>query len=255
MESQSDRRSKKSSSADDRLKLIISSNLYSFGKPSRVGNEILPLTAKSLIYPCTKKGRVRADLEQTALAAHSRGEINVAIVRASDFYGPGVIDSALGERFFGALVKGKAGVLLGKDVPHSYAFISDYGETMAILGTKGNSKQFGRSWIVPHGPPLSPSEIGLKLEPLTNGPVIKNMGGAMLRFGGLFVPAAKEMIEMLYEFNEPFTVDSGETESVFGIRPTPFDKGFHDTIEWYRDRSSSGRMGEKNERTAPKKAS
>ena len=46
----------------------------------------------------------------------------------------------------------------------------------------------------------------------------------MLRFGELFAPAARAMVEMYYEFDRPFTVDSFHTERTLGLAPTPFDE-------------------------------
>ena len=53
-----------------------SENLYAFGRPSG-----RPLDASSALAPCSRKGSIRADLEREALAAHDRGEVQVALVR------------------------------------------------------------------------------------------------------------------------------------------------------------------------------
>ena len=57
-----------------------------------------------------------------------------------------------------------------------------------------------------------------------------------MRIGALFMPVARESLEMLYEFTEPFVVDSSAIEREFGLRATPLDEGMRATVEWFRQR-------------------
>ncbi len=66
------------------------------------------------------------------------------------------------------------------------------------------------------------------------------MGLGMLRLGGLFVPAARAMAEMYYEFDRPFTVDSSHSERTLGLAPTPLDRGFAETVEWFAPPVAAG---------------
>ena len=54
----------------------------------------------------TRKGRLRARLAETLLAAHRDGRVRAVIGRGSDYYGPGVRQSAAGERLFPAVLSG-----------------------------------------------------------------------------------------------------------------------------------------------------
>jgi len=56
----------------------------------------------------------------------------------------------------------------------------------------------------------------------------------MLMIGGLFIPVAREVIEMLYEFEKPFVVDSSKFEKTFGMKPTPIREAIHQTVAWYK---------------------
>jgi hypothetical protein len=51
------------------------------------------------------------------LAAHQAGRVEVAVGRASDFFGPGITSSALGETVFGAAVNGRTAQVMGRGVP------------------------------------------------------------------------------------------------------------------------------------------
>ena len=56
----------------------------------------------------------------------------------------------------------------------------------------------------------------------------------MMRLAGLFVPEARASVEMMYEFTEPFVVDSARFEKAFQLKPTPIQEGIRRTLEWYR---------------------
>jgi hypothetical protein len=42
------------------------------------------------------------------------------------------------------------------------------------------------------------------------------------------------MVEMLYEFEEPFVLDTTKFERRFGNIATPLEKALRDTVAWYR---------------------
>ena len=217
-------------------RLVIANNLYSYGEPDG------PFTESTAFLPCSRKGKVRAMLEREALELHTQGELQLSLVRASDFYGPEVLESQLGDRFFGPLTKGKPAKMVGvRGALHSYTYIADVARTLAEVGSRDDS--WGRTWLAPTADPAS----GDDLEAILRGSgmrgsknaTIQFAGKGFLRFGGLFVPAARELIEMFYEFDRDFTVDSSGTEKQLGIAPTPLDRGLTQTLEWYQTRSSS----------------
>ena len=65
-------------------------------------------------------------------------------------------------------------------------------------------------------------------------PKFSVMGKPMLRLAGLFIPAASEMVEMLYEFEKPFRVDASKFIKAFGDISTPYEVTVRDTLVWYR---------------------
>ena len=72
------------------------------------------------------------------------------------------------------------------------------------------------------------AEVGLP-------PKMSGMGRMMMRIGGLFVPEANETVEMMYEFEKPFVVDSSKFEGVFGVKATPMSEAIRHTVQWYQD--------------------
>ena len=65
-------------------------------------------------------------------------------------------------------------------------------------------------------------------------PKMSGMGRTMMRIGGLFIPEAKETVEMMYEFEQPFVVDSSKFENAFQVQATPVAEGVRQTVDWYR---------------------
>ncbi len=209
-------------------KLVVVENLYMYGQVDGPIHEGLPYTAH------TKKGAVRARMAEQVQAAHASGKLRTVAGRASDFYGPGVLQSALGERtFLPALAGKKAEAVSRLDTLHSYTYIEDFGEALARLGERDEA--LGRAWHVPNAPALTQAELMTMLfEELQMPQKVSVMGRVMLSLAGLFVPGAREMVEMLYEFERPFIVDSSAYARAFGDHATPVREGLRRTVAWYR---------------------
>lgn len=209
-------------------KLLVAENLYMYGAVDGPIHEGLPYAAH------TRKGRVRARMAEELAEAHRTGRLRTAAARGSDFFGPGVLGSTLGERVFVPALQGKAAQATGRlDMPHSYTYIGDFGEALAILGERDEA--LGRYWHVPTAPARTQRElIELIFAELGAPPKISAMGRTMMALGGLFIPEARETVEMLYEFERPFVVDSSRFEAAFGLRPTPVEEGIRRTVAWYR---------------------
>jgi nucleoside-diphosphate-sugar epimerase len=86
------------------------------------------------------------------MAAHAAGRVEVAIGRASDYFGPrGGAQSNLGDRVFPAALNGTPASVLGDpDQPHSYTYIPDIGEGLAVLGEHPDAA--GQVWHLPNDP-------------------------------------------------------------------------------------------------------
>ena len=213
------------------IPLVIGTNLYAYGKPKG------PLHADQPLSANTRKGKVRAELELQAIKAHESGDLPVAIVRASDFFGPEAEDSVVGGRFFRSILGGKPAVFYGSLITcHHYTYLPDFGRTIA---TVGNSAAFGATWHVPSAQAVTAYDLADIIEGILSRSVKTSlMGMGMLRIGGLFIPAAREIIEMLYEFNAPFLVDSKPTEEILGLTATPLETALKETIGWFSDQAS-----------------
>ena len=58
----------------------------------------------------------------------------------------------------------------------------------------------------------------------------------LARVLGLFNPAMRELVEMLYEFEEPFVLDHSTFAQEFGDHATPLGEAIRQTVYWHRKR-------------------
>lgn len=210
-------------------KLILGDNLYMYGDTNGLPiHEGLPYAAH------TRKGKVRGQVAEMALEAHRMGAVKVAIGRGSDFYGPGVLESANGERVFGPALQGKAAQFTGSvDLPHTLTYIEDFGKALVILGEHDSA--LGQAWHVPNAPTLTQRQWTTILYEQLGQPLkIATINKFMLSVVGVFMPGAREVVEMMYEFEKPFVVDSNKFVKAFGDHSTPHAQAIADTLAWYR---------------------
>ncbi|MCC5653336.1 SDR family oxidoreductase [Nostoc sp. XA013] len=209
-------------------KLVVGDNLYMYGPVNGVLRENLPNAAT------TRKGRVRTQMTEALLNAHQCGIVRVAIGRASDFYGPEVLKSVMGDRVFPGILTGKPASGIGEiDLPHSYTFIDDFGKALVALGEQDDA--FGQIWHIPNAETITTRQfITIAFEEAGQPPKISKTGKFIMRLGGFFIPEARETIEMMYEFNEPFIVNHDKYVQAFGNHATPLREGIGRTLAWYR---------------------
>jgi nucleoside-diphosphate-sugar epimerase len=200
--------------------LVTMGNLYGYGPVDHPMHEDDPLAATGT------KGRVRAAMWAEALAAHRAGRVRVTEARASDFYGPGVVETSFFGRNVDRLLVGRKVRILGDpDAPHSWTYVPDVGRTLAVLGT--DERAWGRPWHVPTGPPVSQRRLSVRFCEVAGAPAarIGVVPPAALRVAGLVSPQLRELQETRYQFDRPFVLDSSACTRAFGIEPTPLDEG------------------------------
>lgn len=210
-------------------KLVVMDNLYMYGP-----NNGRPLTEGLPYAATTRKGRVRAAMARELLDAHARGDIQVAIGRASDFFGPRVRDSSFGERVFEPALAGKPVQVIGKpDLLHTASYVPDIGEALVTLGEHNTA--FGRAWHLPAAETISTRAFIERVFAATGQqPRLQVAPVFVLRAIGLFIPMLREVAEMGYEFEEPFILDHGAFTQAFGGTVTPLDTAIRATVDWYR---------------------
>lgn len=210
-------------------RLVFADNLYCFGAQNRPLAEDLPLTDYG------RKPTLRAKMTRTMLEADRVGRARVALVRASDFYGPRVTNAALGERVFPNLLAGKPVQLLGDpDAAHAFTYAPDFARALEILGA-AEEEDCGQAWHVPNAPVRTQREVMTLLGEIAEQPVkIRSLRRRMVVLLGLFSPALRELREMMHQWELPYRVDHSKWAERFGDEHTPLADGLRATLDWYR---------------------
>jgi len=202
--------------------LVTLSNLYGYGPRAGAYDPSHPMTEETPLAATGRKGRVRAQVWQDALAAHRAGRVRATEVRAADFVGPGA-ESALGERVVRRIRQGKSVSVLGRaDRLHTWSFTEDVASMLVVAGT--DPKAWGRAWHVPSNGPRTQRAViddlagAAGVEPVR----VSTIPSAVLAGMGLVWPLMRELRETEYQFRDEFVMDSSAAQETFGLKPTPW---------------------------------
>jgi nucleoside-diphosphate-sugar epimerase len=124
-------------------RLVVLDNLYAYGPTHG-----RPLVETLQAHPSSAKAATRAAMTDQLMHAHTSGQVEVAIGRASDYFGPGTTRSALGETVFGPALTGRTAQVMGDpDQPHSYSYTPDVRAALITLATQPAAA--GSVWHLP----------------------------------------------------------------------------------------------------------
>ena len=194
-----------------------------------------PMTETTPYEAHTRKGTVRMEMAQQLAELHSAGDLDVVTVRASDYFGPrGTALSPLGDLVIGAALRGKPARVLGDpDQPHSYSYTVDVARALVAVGTRSDIS--GEVFHAPNAPARTTREIiDIIADRLDTTIRVKTTPVFVLRLLGLRDPTIREVVEMLYEFTQPFIVESTRARERLGLEPTPLDQAIGETVDWFR---------------------
>lgn len=203
-------------------RMVFLDNLYMYG-PQRA-----PLVET---MPLGDHGRKPTARAQITRLWQQDGRVRVAALRAPDFYGPGVLQSHIGETGLAAIARGKAAIFVfAPDQPHDYAYVPDIGRAMVTL-LDADDDAFGQAWHMPCAPTLSTRQI-LAMGAAQAGVTLRL--NAIPQFAlpvlGLFMGFVRELREMRFQWDRPYHVDARKWTQRFWSDVTPFDQGVAATM-------------------------
>ena len=204
-------------------------NVYGYGPVQAELSETTPQ------QPTTRKGRTRAAMAAELLAAHRSGQVRTVIVRASDFIGPDVQQSAYAASFMTAALRGRPMQLLGDpDARHSVTFVPDFAR--ALVRAAQTESAWGQVWHAPSAPALTQRQLAqLAAQTAGSAPArVSVMPSVLVRALGLVVPMLREVAEMLYLFEQPLVLNDRKYAAAFGEEATPLASALAQTFEWLR---------------------
>lgn len=188
--------------------------------------------------PCSRKGRIRLQLEEMFIARSREGEVPGVIVRFPDYYGPDLASSLVGGIFTSAL-KNKTARWYGRlDVMHEFIFIADAAKAMVMAGERPDA--VGQDFNVPGPEPIRIRDwIGLVYKQAGFEPKMTGTGRTFVRLAGLFSSLAREFAEMQYLTEEPLILDGTKFSNFFGTKypVRSYEDGIRETLTWMRKRA------------------
>lgn len=218
-------------------KLVFADNLYMYAAVEQ------PMTEDTPQRPAGPKSGMRAEMAKDLLADHAAGRLRVAIGRASDYFGPGGVGSALGEPVFAAALAGKPVRWLGPlDVPHTMSYLPDVARSLRVLGESDTAD--GRAWHLRAAEPLTAHAFTDLLQDALGRPIkLTATGPVGFWLASRFVPILRELRETRHQWQHPFISDATAFTTAFGQLPvTSHTEAMRTTAAWWRARADAGVM-------------
>ncbi|WP_395576330.1 NAD-dependent epimerase/dehydratase family protein [Streptomyces sp. BK79] len=210
-------------------RLVVLDTLYPYGE---TGGAVM--TEGSPWQATSRKGRMRAELDERYLATHRAGRARVVLGRSADFVGPGVLGSTLGAAVFpGALTGGEVVGIGDIDLPHSYTDIRDVAAGLATLGERPEGD--GRVWHLPTAAAVSTRQVHTVIEKRVGRPLNVVLLTEPRPFGPFDERFMAEYAEMFYQHTEPQIMDSTAFERAFGLAPRSLEDTVDATVTWYEE--------------------
>lgn len=100
---------------------------------------------------------------------------------------------------------------------------------------------WGLRWSMPGPGPVTGREfVDLCFAAAQKPPRVGTLGRWSMALAGLFVAGAREMGELMYEFEEPLVLDGGKFARAFpAFRYTPHPEAVSLTSDWFRRRMAA----------------
>ena len=197
--------------------LMFPGNVYNYGRAMpEVLDESTPMR------PTTRKGRIRAEIEQRLLEASERG-MRTIILRAGDFFGSG-----RGSWFDLVLTKDLARHVVTYPGPidclHSWAYLPDLTATFVRLAAVRDRLHAFETFGFPGHAVPGREMVTAIAQTVGHGIKIKRMSWWLIHALAPIVPLPREISELAYLWKVPHRIAGSKLASVIGTIPhTPLD--------------------------------
>jgi len=184
-----------------------------------------PLSPDTQQTPRTEKGKIRKQTADMLAEAQREGRVRATVLRASDFWGPGLSSALFTREGLASLSAGKRPFLIGDpDQPHAFSHRDDVVDALVNLALASDDVE-GRVYHAPvvHVTPRDlvaalSGAFGVRVKPFITP-------AWMLRVIGLFSRTTRGMIEMLPQWQRPYLVDDRAYCERFGASATALTTG------------------------------
>ena len=212
-----------------KARFVFADNLYMYGPQTGTLKEDMPLTDFG------RKPQLRAEITKLWQEAHAQGRVQAVAVRASDFYGPDVATSVLSVHVVKNLLAGKAAIAPYPVIfPHDITYVPDFARALVTL-LDAPAEAYGQAWHVPNAPTKTHRALIERAAALIGvEPQMRVIPEFLLQLAGLFKRETYELIEMRFQVDRPYLVNTQKFSKRFWNDATSFEDGLRATIEFYR---------------------
>lgn len=210
----------------NQAKLVFFDNIYMYGPVNGAMTEETPY------HPTSKKGKVRAAIAKMILDEINKGSLTAMICRAPEFYGPRNTLSGVNSLVFDAMKNGKkVQWLVNDELKRTFIYTPDAARATALLANSPDT--WNQTWHLPCDDFHPTGKQFMNMVSGAAGREIKYsiMPKWMVRFGGLFNPYAKEIVELLYQYDGEYIFDSSKFKKAFpSFAVTSYTEGIKQVV-------------------------
>lgn len=197
--------------------LLFPGNIYNYAATDRVVTPDLPQR------PQTPRGEIRVRVENLYRAAAASGDLQLLMLRAGDFFGPGTQNDWFDLAMMTDAKKGKVGLMGVWGVAHAWAYLPDLGRAFVKLAEardrlgRFENFHFAGHYVTPEQmrdaiAAVAPPQTRFSLVPRWIFPAI-----------GLFNPMMREVAKMAYLWEHPMQLRDPRLDALLGDGfTTPF---------------------------------
>lgn len=205
--------------------MLFPGNIYNYSGSLRV------VTPDAPQEPQTPRGAIRVRVEEAFRRAAEAGHIQVAVIRAGDFYGPGAKGDWFDEIVFRGRKPGRASIPGTPGVGHSWAYLPDLARAFVKVAEK-------RVELAPFelfhfaGNYVTPEELGATMVKVAPAPLrLSRFNPAILIVGGLLSPLIRAVAKMRYLWARPMELSDSRFDALLGPGfATPFEVAIEASI-------------------------
>ncbi len=205
--------------------LLFPGNIYNYAAADRVVTPDLPQR------PQTPRGEIRVRVEQLYREAAARGDMQVLILRAGDFFGPESTGDWFDLAMMTEIKKGKLLLMGTRGIAHAWAYLPDLGRAFEKLAWhRGELGQFENLHFA--GTYVTPEQMGDAI--VAAAPValkVTMFPRWTINAIGLVNPLMREIGKMAYLWDNPMELRDNRLDAILGPDfATPFNEAVATTV-------------------------
>lgn len=199
--------------------LLFPGNIYNFAADARrIGPEHPQ-------QPATPRGAIRVRTEGLIRAAAERGDIQAIVIRAGDFFAPGLKDDWFAQAILREAGKGRVATMGAPEIGHSWAYLPDLGRAFEqVAAARVRLPHFLNTHFAGHY--VTHRELTAAIQAAAPVPLkAVPLNWTMLSLVGLAMPVLREVVKMRYLWDGSMQLVDPALEELLGPDfGTPFEE-------------------------------